>query len=85
MKPYQDHDPVADKGKAEPHPKRPTQHTYRGNSSLRGMSLIRDDYRKIKVHKEAKAAKQKKAMPSMLEVLSVCMRALGFHGAHRGR
>lgn len=25
MKPYQDHCPVADKGKATPHPKRPTQ------------------------------------------------------------
>jgi|694.fasta_scaffold00471_20 hypothetical protein len=27
MKAYQDHDPVADKGKAEPKPKRPTTHS----------------------------------------------------------
>ena len=30
MKAYQDHDPVKDRGKAAPHPKRPTTHSYRG-------------------------------------------------------
>jgi hypothetical protein len=30
MKAYQHHDPIADKGKAVPHPKVPTQYTYRG-------------------------------------------------------
>jgi hypothetical protein len=32
MKPYQHHDPVADRSKAVPHPKRPTSHTYRGGA-----------------------------------------------------
>jgi len=32
MKSYQHHDPVLDQGKALPHPKQPTRHTYRGGA-----------------------------------------------------
>lgn len=31
-KPYQDHDPIKDKGKAVPHEWQPTRHTFRGRN-----------------------------------------------------
>lgn len=42
MKHYQDNDPLHGNGKAMPHPKRPTQHTYRGGGE--NMSVERTTF-----------------------------------------
>lgn len=40
-KPYQDHDPIKDEGKAVPKPWQPTRHTFRGrNSHIHGRFIV---------------------------------------------
>jgi hypothetical protein len=41
MKQYQDHDPIKDKGKAVPHPKRPTHYSYRGRGCGGSLTFLR--------------------------------------------
>lgn len=57
MKAYQDHDPVLDKGKAVPHPKQPTRHTYRGRGLHGRFDIERGQYREIQTSESERRAK----------------------------
>ncbi len=55
MKQYQDPDPLHGHGKAIPHPKRPTYHTYRGRAFGSPMRLPVVEYRAARTENVARA------------------------------
>ncbi len=81
MKAYQDHCPIADKGKAVPHPKRPSHHTWRGRGMTIGFS--RDEIRQSK-NKLAKRKRHEEKIKGLASVhigmFAAIMCALGFRG-----
>lgn len=55
MRAYHDQDPLHGHGKAMPHPKQPTRHTYRGG----GQSISVDRFQVDRVRNSRMAAKEK--------------------------
>lgn len=74
MKPYQDHDPIKDQGKAVPHPKQPTCHTYRGRNT--GGRFVFE--RKMFQDKRAEIALDKKRDVETIGVFAVICALVGF-------
>lgn len=77
MKAYQDHDPVLDKGKAVPHPKRRTMHSYRGSRLGVPVTVERaqiEMYRESKRRKKASGLNIKHS--TVAEMVKACFRLL---------
>lgn len=75
MKPYQHHDPVLDKGKAAPKPKRPTLYTYRGGKFSR--PLISFDRKAVRDSRKSSIKTEKGRTSQSLSVIGTLCAILG--------
>jgi len=83
MKAYQDHDPLHGHGKAIPHAKRPTSHTYRGGRYGTPVTIDRSQLQSARKLPEVEKATIKGRHFGLAALLAICA-GIG-RGAARNR